>query len=111
MNLNDPFGRVARREQQEYESLRDSLKESGVNSRSDADVILERIRARGTKIVTVIAIITLLVALLYPGALTVSLIFAGLALLWVFKMTKNARQHIQRYIDEEISGSNSQESD
>jgi hypothetical protein len=45
------------------------------------------------------------VALLYPSALTVSLIFAGLALIWVFKMTKNARQHIQRYIEEEISGS------
>ena len=111
MNLNDPFGRVARREQQEYESLRDSLKESGVNSRSDADVILERIQARGIKIVTVIAIITLLVMLLYPGALTVTLIFTGLALLWVFKMTKNARQHIQRYIEEEISESDIQSPD
>lgn len=111
MNLNDPFGRVARREQQEYESLRDSLKESGVNSRSDADVILERIQARGTKIVTVIAIITLLVALLFPDAHTITLIFSGLALLWVFKMTKNARQHIQRYIEEEISRSDKQDPD
>ncbi len=105
MNLNDPFGRVARREQQEYESLRNSLKESGVNSRKDVDVVLEPIQARGIKIVSAIVIITLLVALLYPSALTVSLIFAGLALIWVFKMTKNASQHIQRYIEEEISGS------
>jgi hypothetical protein len=111
MNLNDPFGRVARREQQEYESLRASLKESGVNSRGDVDVVLERIQMRGTKIVAVIAIITLLLTLLYPGALTITLIFSGLSLLWVFKMTKNARQHIQRYIDEEIAGSDQQDPD
>jgi hypothetical protein len=111
MNLNDPFGRVARREQQEYESLRVSLKESGVISRGDVDVVLERIQARGIKIVTAIVIITVLVAVLYPSALTISLIFSGLALLWVFKMTKNARQHIQRYIDEEIAESNRQDSD
>ena len=111
MKLNDPFGRVARREQQEYESLRETLKKSGVHTHKDAVVVLERTQVRGRKIVFAVLFASVLVALLYPSALTITLIFSGIALLWSFNMMKNARKHIQRYVEEELSESDQQGSD
>ena len=105
MKLNDPFGRVARREQQAYESLRETLKESGVTTTEDAVIVLERTQVRGRKIVFAVVFVNLLVAFINPDALTISLIFSGIGLIWAFNMTKNSRKYIQRYIEEELSGS------
>ena len=46
MNLNDPFGRLQSKRQKEYESLRDSLKEIGLNNLEDAQALLEKLKDR-----------------------------------------------------------------
>jgi len=106
MKLNDPFGRVAHREQKEYESLSKTLKNSGVNTRQEAETVIERLRTRRTSSVYVVLIVMMVLVFFYPKAFFFFLIFAALILLWVFKTTQNARKYIQRYIEEELSENN-----
>ena len=105
MKFNDPFGRVAHREKKEYESITKTLKESGVNTRSEAEIVMGRLQTRRTNTIYVILIALLLSVFFYPEAYIFLLIFAALILLWVFKTTQNARKYIQQYIEEELSKS------
>jgi len=108
MNLNDPFGRIAHREEKEYKSLSKTLKESNVNTRQEAEVVLQRVQARGKKIAIGVFVALIAVALIFPKAFILVLVFAAILLFWVFKTTLNARKYIQRYIEEEFSESDNQ---
>ena len=106
MNINDPFGRVQSRQQKEYESLRDSLKELGVNTPEAARAILERIQRRGKTGLAIIVSATLLLALLFAKLFGFFLACGALAAFWVIKTTLRSREYVQRYMQEEIEEQN-----
>jgi len=109
MKLNDPFGRIAHRENKEYQSLSKTLKKSGVNNRREAEAVMARLQTRKTQTVYVVLIALLLLVFFYPEAFIFLLIFSGLIVLWVFKTTSNAHKYIQRYIEEELSEGDKQQ--
>jgi hypothetical protein len=102
MNLNDPFGRLQSKRQKEYESLRDSLKEVGLNNLEDAEALLEKLKRRGLIGVAIIVPAALLIALVLPGLRAFVLACGLLAIFWLVKTTLNSREYVQRYIQEEL---------
>ena len=105
MNLNDPFGRLQSKRQKEYESLRDSLKETGLDNLADAQALLDKIQRRGRWGLTMIVPTTLLLALILPQLRALVLICGALAVFWLFKTVLNSRKYVKRYIQEELGGS------
>jgi len=106
MNLNDPFGRLQSKHEKEYESLRDSLKEKGLNNREDAQALLEKIRQRGIWGVGIIVPSSLLLALLFWDLRAFILLCGALAACWVIKTVMNSRKYVTRYIQEELMDRN-----
>jgi len=104
MNLNDPFGRLQSRRQTEYNSLRDSLKEIGLNNLEDAQALLDKLLRRGIWGLAIIVPATLLLALLLSGLRAFVLACGALAVFWLFKTTLNSREYVKRYIQEELEG-------
>lgn len=102
MKLNDPFGRIASREEKEYQSLRNTLEKSNVKTILDAEYVMERLQSRKTKVVYAVLGILLLLGFIFPKAFALIVFLAALAVLWVLKTTKNARRYIKRYIEEEL---------
>ncbi len=103
MRIDDPFGRVARRREREYESFRESLRGAGVTTRADADQVLGRIRSRGlTAGMVGLAIVAALV-LLSPQSAALTLVFGAIYGLWLLRTSINGRRYLQRYVAEELS--------
>ena len=108
MNINDPFGRVQSKRQREYESLRDSLKELGLNNHSDAQALLEKLKRRGIYGLAIIVPTTLLLALVLPGFRAFVLACGVLVVFWLFKTTLSSQEYVKRYIQEELGDHNEQ---
>ena len=106
MNINDPFGRFQSKRQKEYESLRDSLKKLGLNNLDDAHALLEKLQRRGIWGLAIIVPVTLLLALVLPGLRAFIMICGALAVLLLFKTTRNILEHVKRYMQEELADHN-----
>ncbi|MDH3639510.1 MAG: hypothetical protein OES09_13775 [Gammaproteobacteria bacterium] len=102
MSLNDPFGRVRQKQQSNYDTLRESLKRAGVNSRGDAQRVQARIRQRAWLALLVVALILAPMVWLFPGSSTIGVVLGTLILLWVWVTARNGHRHVQRYIEEEL---------
>jgi len=102
MSLNDPFGRVRQKQQSNYDTLRESLKRAGVNSRDDAERVQTRIRRRTWRALWVVLLILVPVVWLFPQAGTVGIVLGALVLLWVFVTALSGQRHVKRYIEEEL---------
>jgi hypothetical protein len=100
MKLNDPFGRMASRHQLGYESMRDTMRKSGIDTPSAAWEVVERSKQRAQKYIATGVAVLLLVTLLFPKAMPVTLSFGIFMAMWIVKSTINGKRYIQRYIDE-----------
>lgn len=104
MKLNDPFGRMASRDKQGYESMRDTLRRSGVVSTKDALEVIAQSKKRAFNYIIIGAAILLLVTLLAPGSLPLTFSLGVFFAVWIVTSTRNGQRYIQRYIDEELEG-------
>ena len=104
MNLSDPFGRMAKRQQQEYDSLSGTLREAGVTDIEQAESLIDDAKRRGKKSVTVAVLVTVILALVFPDARLVVIPLGAIFCFWVLKITTNGQKYIRRYIEEELSG-------
>lgn len=103
MKLNDPFGRVERRKENSYQSLRQSLVESGVDRKESAEALLKGMLKRAlVGGVLLVLLVALLVALL-PQSRAIILLLGLVILFWLLASTLNAYGFIRRYISEELS--------
>jgi len=100
MNMNDPFGRLAQQQGQEYTALRQSLEESGVNSQAKAEALLANIRKRALVIASLVALLAAVTALVMPQFAVLAAVSAALPLLWLFATTVKGQRLIRRYIKE-----------
>ena len=100
MKLNDPFGRMASRHQLGYESMRDTMRKSGIDTPSAAWEVVEQSKKRAFNYIVVGIAVLLLVTLLFHKTLPVTLSFGLFMAMWIVKSTINGKRYIQRYIDE-----------
>lgn len=105
MNINDPFGRMKRRHQTGYETLRDSLNRNNIDTVEGARKIIRDTKVRALKFVVAAAAVLLLTYLLVPGYLVGVGAVIVLASAWVITWTINGERYVNRYIDEELAGS------
>ncbi len=104
MKFNDPFGRVERRHQIGYESMRDTMRRSGIKTPQAAREIIRQSKKRSLKFLGVTMVLLLSVIYLVPKAMPMAFALALLLLIWVASSAVNGRNYIQRYIDEELKG-------
>lgn len=110
MKLNDPFGRLEMRHQQGYESMRDTMRNSGIDTPEAALEVVRLSKKNALKYIGIGIAVLLLVTLLLPSALPITLSLALFLAAWVVKSTINGRRYIQRYIDEDLKPEKQSES-
>ena len=103
MNLNDPFGRMENRREQDYQSLTKSLRKAGISNRADALELISTVKKRSILGLALVVPVTLLLAWLLPDMRVFSLAFGGLIAVWLVNTGRRSQEFIQRYIDEELA--------
>jgi hypothetical protein len=103
MKLNDPFGRMELRHQTGYESMRDTLRKSGIDTPQAALEAIGQTKKRALKYTGMITVLFLPMMLLLPKALPVTLSLALFLVVWVAISTLNGQRYIQRYIVEDLT--------
>lgn len=101
MSLNDPFGRVARKNARAYEGLRERLRQQGVCSREGVDVFIRGTSATALKIGLVLLAVWLAATLAFPQLAALTAVFTVAALAWVATGYLQTRLMLRRYLREE----------
>lgn len=102
MKLNDPFGRMESRHKLGYESMRDTLRKSGVVSTKAALEVIAQSKKRAFKYIMIGGAILLMITLLAPKSLPLTFSLGVFFAVWIITSTRNGQRYIQRYIDEEF---------
>ncbi|MCP4343828.1 MAG: hypothetical protein GY799_34375 [Desulfobulbaceae bacterium] len=102
MNLNDPFGRLESRHQIGYESMRDTMRSSGIDTPQAAQEFIKKSKKRGLKFLVMGLALLVPLILLLPKAMPVTISLALFFAVWVVKSNISAQRYIQRYIDEDL---------
>jgi Flp pilus assembly protein TadB len=102
MNLNDPFGRMARKHQRGYEMMRDVMRKGAVDTPYAAQEIIRQSKTRAVKFLAIGLVLFLLVIWLVPQAFMVAFCLLLFLVVWVLTSTINGKRYIERYIDEEL---------
>jgi hypothetical protein len=103
MNLNDPFGRLHRRDEAGYASLRSALATAGIDTADEAWRVLKRTRRKVMVFSAVVLACAVLLLLLLPTLAPITLALAFLLLVIGLNAALKSRRFIERYVTEEIS--------
>lgn len=101
MRLNDPFGRVSRRDRARYDALRDRLRQAGVRDAQALQGFAANISATMRRLLWVLLAVSFVLILLFPGALGPIILIATLVLLWLVVSYVQTRLYLKRYRREE----------
>ena len=104
MKIDDPFGRGARKQEQNYASVRTALQAAGVTTPELADRCLRGVTRKALTTSAVLAVFVAAVAALYPIGLPAALVCAGVGWLWIRVTAVNGRRHVLRYRKGEFGG-------
>ncbi|TKB25462.1 hypothetical protein FCL47_13020 [Desulfopila sp. IMCC35006] len=102
MKFNDPFGRIENRHQLGYESMRDTMRNSGIDTPDEAWEIVRQSKKRALKYLGIGTVVLLLVTWVLPKLMPVTLSLAVFLVVWIASSTINGQRYIQRYIDDEL---------
>ena len=102
MNPLDPMGRMKIRKENEYASLRDSLKEAGIISPAQAESVIAKAQKKLNWSLAIGIIVATLLMLFFPEAKLLVLAASALFVFWVTKAVRSGQKYIRRYIDEEL---------
>lgn len=111
MKLNDPFGRMESRHQLGYESMRDAMQKSGINTPKEAYEVIRQSKKRAFQYICIGVAVLLLVTVVLPKALPVTISLALFMTVWIASSTINGQRYIQRYIDEDLKSENKEQQD
>jgi hypothetical protein len=100
MKLNDPFGRMARRREREYESLRQSLLNAGLTERAKAEELIESLKKRSKQGLWILIPLTAVAAVAFQTYAIFILAFGALLILWLTNTMRRGQEYIGRYIEE-----------
>lgn len=97
MKLNDPFGRVGRRQEAGYAAMKSQLLAEGINEVSALDAVTQRITRVASLFIAIVIVVTLLMAMFVPPWRGIIGIFGGVAVLWLGTTLIRTRMHLRRY--------------
>lgn len=103
MKFNDPFGRMERRHQLGYESMRDSLRRGNIDTPEAAMELIKTSKQRALKLLGVGLLLFLVALIFMPNAMPLAFGLLLFLVVWVTTSTTNGKRYIQRYIDEELT--------
>jgi hypothetical protein len=103
MKLNDPFGRLEKKNQANYEMMRDAMKKGGIDTVPAAQDIITKSKNRSLKFMAVVMALLLIGFALKPHLWAGFLCMAMLIAAWTGKSILNGRRYVERYIKEELS--------
>lgn len=103
MKLNDPFGRVSRRNLDRYAALRARLLDEGIRDTAKVRRFRQNMTATLLRLVALVSVCSAAVALPFPAARGPALLCGALALLWLIVGYAQTRLYLARYLREECS--------
>ena len=101
MKLNDPFGRVSKRNQHNYQMLRERLLQAGVRDSGGVSLFIRNMSIAAAKLWLFFCGACLVLAVFLPQLQTVLLALNILVLLWLAAVYFKTRMHLKRYLREE----------
>ena len=104
MKLNDPFGRLEKRNQASYEMMRDAMQRGGITTVQAAQEVIEQSKSRSLKFLCVVLAILLLIFFVVPKYMPVLACLAAIVIIWAVKSMISGKRYVDRYIKEEIQG-------
>ncbi len=111
MKFNDPFGRVKNRHQLGYESMRDAMRNSGIDTPDEAWKTIRQSKKRALKYMSIGMAVLLMVTWVLPKLMPVTLSLALFLVFWIASSTLNGQRYIQRYIDDELGATYGKQDD
>ncbi len=102
MNINDPFGRMQNRRERDYQSLCQSLRKAGLNTKADATQLRDNMAKRCKLGLGIIIPFTLVLVVLFPEQWIFTLTLGTGISAWLFNVTKRGQKYVERYIEEEL---------
>jgi len=104
MRIDDPFGRIADRDQRGYETLRQKMQEAGVDSIMAAERVMDRTH-RNVLTFSAVALLGMgLIYLLLPKMAPIAIALAVFLLVNAVSALIRGRRYIKRFMDEELAG-------
>ena len=103
MKFNDPFGRMESRHKLGYESMRDTMRKSGVDSPRAALEVVAKSKKRAFNYIMIGTAILLMLTLLAPKSIPVTFSLGVFFTVWIITSMRNGQRYIERYIDEELT--------
>jgi hypothetical protein len=100
--LNDPFGRLQRRDEAGYATVKAALVRAGVRDREAVERAIARTRARVAVFIAVVGAVLVPAAALWPRAAPVTLALGVLLVAFAVNSLIKGTRHFKRYIDEEL---------
>ena len=102
MKLNDPFGRMERRHQIGYESMRDALKKADVDTVVKAQKVIDSSQKRLMKFVAIVSALIFSGGFFIPNGVPIALVTIVLLVVWGITSNVNGKRYVHRYIKEEL---------
>ena len=103
MKLNDPFGRLESRHQIGYESMRDTLRSSGIDTPQAALEVIKQSKKRALKFLGVETLLVVPAVWLLPKLMPLTISLALFFVVWVVHSNMSAQRYVHRYINEDLS--------
>lgn len=103
MKLNDPFGRVARRDRDRYRTLRSQLHGQGIRDAAAVQRFRHNMSATLLRLLVIIAAVVSIVIVVFPDARNPVLLVGALLLLWFATSYVQTRLYLKKYLRDECS--------
>ena len=102
MKLNDPFGRVSRREQERYRMLEQRLRDEGILDTGALNRFAHRLAVTILKLTGAVLVASAALALVFPGSSSLIVMLDILLLLWLAAGYFKTRIYLKRYRRENL---------
>jgi len=98
VKLNDPFGRVGRRQNQAYAGVRQQLQARGIEDPAAVRELIRGVSRSALIWAGVVALSSVIAFVLFPEHQGIMGTLAGLILVWIIANGFQAQMHLRRYI-------------
>lgn len=100
MSLNDPFGRVSRRQQDAYRQFREQLRQQDVLTPVAVRQAGRHLHQTSLRLLAIVVVAAALGGILFPAMRAVITVTAVLLLLWLGSSYLQTRSYLNRYARE-----------
>ena len=97
MKLDDPFGRVGRRQTAGYKAVKSQLLAQGVSNTVELAAVTRRITRSALLFALLVLAVSVMAGLLVPSWRPLIAVFAGLAVIWIGATFLRTRLFLKRF--------------